>query len=113
MLWFNSIGRKLDQILTQQSQLLAALTAISQKEDKLMAALDDLKTAVAAEDTVIGSAVTLLNGIGAALAAAGTDPVALEALKTDIANQTQALSAAVAAGTAAEAAPASPPPPAS
>ena len=49
-----------------------------------MSDLDALKASVAAEDTAIGSAITLLQGLSAALAAAGTDPAALAALKTDI-----------------------------
>lgn len=64
-----------------------------------MPGLADLQTAVAAEDTEIGSAITLLNGIPALIAAAGTDPVALAALVSDIQNQTQALAAAVVANT--------------
>ena len=61
--------------------------------------LTDLQAAVKAEDTVIGSAVTLINGFAAQLAAAGTDPAALQALHDDIVAQTATLSAAVAANT--------------
>ena len=68
-----------------------------------MSAVTDLQASVAAEDTVIDSAVTLLQGLSAALAAAGTDPVALAALKTDIDTKTQSLAAAVVANTPAAA----------
>jgi len=61
-----------------------------------MSALTDLQAAVAAEDTVIAGAVTLLNGIAARLAAAGTDPVALAALTADVTANADALAAAVA-----------------
>lgn len=71
-----------------------------------MSALDDLAAAVAAEDTVIDSAITLLNGLKAALDAAGTDPTKLAALSSDITAKTAALSAAITANT--PAAPASP-----
>lgn len=67
--------------------------------ETIMAALDDLAAAVAAEDTVIDSAVTLLEGLKAALDAAGTDPAKLAALSADITAKTAALSAAVTANT--------------
>ena len=68
-------------------------------QEKIMAAIDDLATAVAAEDTVIDSAITLLQGLSAALAAAGTDPAKLAALQTDITAKTKTLADAVAANT--------------
>lgn len=66
-----------------------------------MSALDELKAAVAAEDTEIASAITLLNGLKAALdaAIASGDPAALKALSDDIGAQTAALAAAVTANT--------------
>lgn len=82
------------------------LVALKQMETRIMAILDDLKASVAAEDTAIASAITLLQGLSAALAAAGTDPVALAALKTDIDAQTSALAAAVTANTPATPTPA-------
>ena len=84
-------------------EVLARLDAINQKldlmEKKIMAALDDLRAAVTAEDTVIDSAITLIQGIPALIAAAGVDPAKLAALQTDITNKSQALAAAVAANT--------------
>ena len=77
-------------------------------QDKIMAAIDDLAAAVAAEDTTIDSAVALLNGIPALIAAAGTDPVKLATLQADIASHTAALAAAVVTGTPTPV-PASPP----
>jgi hypothetical protein len=74
-------------------------TKILQMLGKIMAALDDLQAAVAAEDTVIDSAVTLIQGIPALIAAAGTDPAKLQALTADITAKSQALAAAVAANT--------------
>ena len=73
--------------------------------EKVMAAIDDLQAAVAAEDTVIDSAITLIQGIPALIAAAGTDPAKLAALQTDITTKSKALADAVAANT-----PAAPPP---
>lgn len=73
---------------------------LDQLEKKLMAAIDDLQAAVQAEDTVIDSAVALLNGLGAQLKAAGTDPAKLQQLQSDIATRTQSLANAVANNTA-------------
>jgi len=78
-----------------------------------MSALTDLQAAVAAEDTVIASAVTLIQGIPALIAAAGTDPAALTALQSDITAQATALAAAVAANTPAATTPPVTTPPAS
>lgn len=81
----DDLSRKLDLILTNL--------------EKIMSAIDDLTAAVAAEDSVIDSAVVLINGFAAQLAAAGTDPVKLKALQDDITAKTASLSAAVAANT--------------
>ena len=78
-------------------QLDAISRQIKETETKIMSAIDDLAASVAAEDTVIASAITLLQGLSAALAAAGTDPVKLAALKSDVDAQTATLAAAVAA----------------
>ena len=75
------------------------LAHIIKNQEKIMAALDDLTAAVAAEDTVVDSAVTLLQGLKAALDAAGTDPAKLAALSADITAKTKTLSDAVAANT--------------
>lgn len=69
-----------------------------------MAAIDDLTAQVAANTTVIGSALTLIQGLAAALAAAGTDPVKLAALQASLKQSDDDLAAAVAANT-----PAAPP----
>lgn len=61
--------------------------------------LDDLTAKVAANGTVIGSAVTLLQGLKAQLDAAGTDPVKLKALSDQIGTQDDQLAAAIAANT--------------
>lgn len=68
-----------------------------------MSAIDDLQAAVAAEDTVIDSAITLIQGIPALIAAAGTDQTKLAALQADITAKSTALAAAVAANTPAAA----------
>lgn len=87
----------LDQLHTFLSYLNipAKLDAILANQEKIMSALSDLQASVAAEDTVMDSAVTLLQGLSAALKAAGTDPAALAALKADIDAKTQTLAAAI------------------
>ena len=74
-------------------------TQLTQMENRIMATLDDLTSAVAADATVTQSAITLLQGLAAQLAAAGTDPVALAALVDEINANTQALADAVVANT--------------
>ena len=88
------------------AEVLARLDSIDHKQnlilknqERQMAAIDDLQAAVAAEDTVIDSAVTLLNGIPALIAAAGVDPAKLTALQTDIQTRTASLAAAIIVGT--------------
>ncbi len=68
--------------------------------------LDDLTAQVSANATVIGSALTLIQGFKAQLDAAGTDPAKLAELSASLKSSDDALSAAVAANT-----PAAPPAP--
>ncbi len=90
-------------------ELRCMLGIIIENQENQMAALDDLQAAVAAEDTVIDSAITLIHGIPALIAAAGVDPAKLAALQSDITAKSTALAAAVAANTpAATPAPAAP-----
>lgn len=86
--------------LEEMHQLMQRhFSIIEQKETNLMSAVDDLQASVTAEDTVIDSAITLIKGLADALAAAGTDPAKLAALKADIDAKAGALAAAVAANT--------------
>jgi hypothetical protein len=86
---------------------------ILERLETIMSALDDLQAAVTAEDTVIDSAITLIQGIPALIAAAGVDPAKLSALQADITAKSAALGAAVAANTPAAGTPATPAAPAS
>lgn len=79
------------------------LDLIIRNQETTMAAIDDLQAAVAAEDTVIDSAITLIQGIPALIAAAGVDPAKLQALQADITAKSTALAGAVAANTPAAA----------
>jgi hypothetical protein len=66
---------------------------------KVMADLAGLTAQVEQNNTVIGSALALINGFAAQLAAAGTDPAKLQALQDSLKTQDDALAAAVAANT--------------
>lgn len=101
-----SLHAKLDVILANQKHLFDSLQFLPLKVDTIMSALSDLQAQVAASTAVETSAVTLIKGLAAALAAAGTDPTALAALTTELNSSAAALGAAVAANT-----PAAPPAP--
>lgn len=74
---------------------LNPFTKILANQEKIMSALTDLQASVTALDAVVDKAIALLADISARLVAAGTDPAALAALKTDIDARTAALSAEV------------------
>lgn len=77
-------------------ELFVVQTLILDQTEKIMAAIDDLVATVNAEDSVIDSAVILINGFAAQLAAAGVDPTKLANLQADIKAKTAALAAAIA-----------------
>jgi len=87
------------EVLARLDLVLDKLDLVTSNQETMMAAIDDLQAAVAAEDTVIDSAITLIQGIPALIAAAGVDPAKLAALQTDITTKSSALAAAVAANT--------------
>ena len=83
------VNRKLDLIIN----------FLTNMEKHIMADLTTLTTAVTNQTSVNQSAITLLNGLSAALTVAGTDPVALATLATQINSNASALSAAITANT--------------
>jgi hypothetical protein len=91
------------EISTVLQQMSQKLDSIQTKETHIMAALDALTAQVAANTTVEGSALTLIQGLAAQLAAAGSNPTALAALQTQLKTSADALAAAVAANTPATA----------
>lgn len=105
---YQSVARALDRLTTalnaQHSGLVVQLTRIEGKVNTMAGELDTLKAAVAANTTVIGSAIALIQGIKAKLdaAIAAGDPAALTALSAELGAQDQALSDAVTANTPAE-----------
>lgn len=87
-------------------ELIKAITngflTINQKLNKMAADLTTLEQEVSENSDAIASAVTLLQGLKAALDAAGTDPVKLKALSDQLSAQTDSLAAAVVANTPSE-----------
>lgn len=61
--------------------------------------LTTLQSQVTAEDTVIDSAITLIQGLAAQVAALEPNQAAIDALAADIQGKSDALAAAVAANT--------------
>lgn len=79
------------------------ILALEQKVNAMNAALADLAAKVAAEDTVIQSAVTLIQGLTQQLKDAAVDNAEVQSLAADIDAQTTALAAAIPANTPAPA----------
>lgn len=72
---------------------------LTRMETKMSAEFDALTAQVHATRDIAASAVTLINGIADRIAAAGTDPVALQALTDELRASDDALAAAVQANT--------------
>lgn len=91
-------------ILWKLDNIQRQLNRMEKKENNIVALIDDTLADVQAETTVIASVVTLLQNLSAQIAAAGTDPMKLQAIKTQIDQNSASLAAAVIANT-----PAAPP----
>jgi uncharacterized protein YaaN involved in tellurite resistance len=98
---YEFITKRLDRIEKKVDDLHSHLLTIQQQGTKIMAELDDLKTAVARETEVDESAIVLLNGLKAKLdaAIAAGDPAALKALSDSLGTESQKLADAVVANT--------------
>jgi hypothetical protein len=94
-------------IRLQLAAALVLLQALQIKEIAMAGSIATLTADVAANTSVVSSALVLINGFAAQLSAAGTDPVKLQALQDQLESSDTALAAAVAANTGAP-----PPPPA-
>jgi hypothetical protein len=92
---------KIHRQLINVSEQLDTIEGMVRKE---MGAIEDLTAQVAQNTSVDESAVTLIQGLAAQIAAAGTDPAKLAALQTNLKASADKLAAAVAANT-----PAAPP----
>jgi hypothetical protein len=88
-----------DRIEDILEEVLARLTRVENKENYMSKQLDDLATNVANEVSVDQSAITLIEGLAAQITAAGTDPVKLADLSSQLKASSAALAAAVSANT--------------
>jgi hypothetical protein len=75
------------------------LTIIENKENEMSAELDALTLEVADTNTIMQSAIVLIQGLAAQLQAIANDPAAILQLAADLDAQSDALAAAVAANT--------------
>jgi hypothetical protein len=101
---------QLDRIEAKLDAVLELLRLLLNQGEDTMADLTALEAQVAASVTVEQSAITLIQGLAAQIAAAGTDPAALASLVTQLNTSAAALGAAITANTPAQApaAPAAP-----
>jgi hypothetical protein len=90
----------------QLDRIEAAIAQLSKEDTQIMADLTALTAEVTRNTTVEKSALVLIQGFAAQLAAAGTDPVKLGALQASLKANDDELAAAVAANTTPAPAPA-------
>jgi predicted PP-loop superfamily ATPase len=100
----------LNRIESSLEEILSRLNRIEQKENFMSKQLDDLTADVAQEVAVDQSAIVLINGIAAQIAAAGVDPAKLADLSNQLRASSAALAAAVQANTPVTAPPTGEPP---
>ena len=108
----SSFFRNIWSGLTSQNQLDGIgknLGDLIERAKTMSKELEELSAKVAANNSLIGSAVALINGISARIAAAADDPVALKGLSDELAAKDVELATAIAANTPV-AAPAAPEP---
>jgi outer membrane biosynthesis protein TonB len=98
----SSFFRNIWSGLTSQNQLDGIgknLGELIEKAKTMSKELEELSAKVAANNSLIGSAVALINGISARIAAAADDPVALKGLSDELAAKDVELATAIAANT--------------
>src|SRR5260221_11570262 len=87
----------------RHNQILSELFRLQSQFEKgfkqIMALLDDIQGDVTAQTTVVQSVVALIKGLADQIAAAGTDPIKLQAIEDQLRANTQALADSVAANT--------------
>lgn len=99
-------------LLNQLGRIESKIDILTTKENKEMALIDDVQNTVAQQTTVVGSVVTLVQQIKAALDAAGTDQAKLQAIKDSLdANDTTLANLVVANTPTATTEPPAPPAP--
>lgn len=79
--------------------VLAVLTRIEQEQFTMSKELDDLTVQVQANTDLEQSAITLIEGLAAQIAASATDPIKVAALSAQLKASSVALAAAITANT--------------
>ena len=95
----NQLEVALHRLQWRLDYLLLLVSTILETEKIIMADLTGLTAQVNATITVEQSAIVLIQGLAAQLAAAGTDPAALQALQDNLLASATQLADAVAANT--------------
>jgi predicted nucleic acid-binding Zn-ribbon protein len=90
---------KQPSIRTLLNQILASQIRLEKTMSTTNTALATLQAQVTQNETIEESAVTLITGLAAQIAAAGTDPVALKALSDGLNKSATDLAAAITANT--------------
>lgn len=93
------ILQALGELVTLGSEIREIFRSLKQGQQNMTAELVALQAQVAQTNTVIASAVTLIEGIAAQLLAIKDDPAAIAALAADLQATTADLAAAVAENT--------------
>jgi hypothetical protein len=100
--WYGSDSRRLERIESAVQRIEALMIRSLTRSIVMARELDDLQAEVARNTDVEQSALTLIQGLRDQLDQAGTDPVKLQALRDQLAQNDDALAAAVAANTPAQ-----------
>jgi hypothetical protein len=88
-----------DEVTQKLDEILRILRTLVKVEVFEMAKLDELQAQVASNTDVVQSAIVLISGLADELAAAATDPAAVQALAEQLRANNQVLADAVAANT--------------
>ncbi len=104
-----SVTIRMPEIVGVIRELITVVSANTEKESDMSAALDALKVQVKANNDLVDSARMLIHGLADQIAALKDDPVALQQLVDDLKAHDDPLAADVAANTPAADPPVDPP----
>jgi len=93
------LGQGYSRVENKLTDVLTAVTKLTRKEETMSTQLDALTASVSKNTDVEESAITLISGLAAQIAAIKTDPVALQALSDSLSAESGKLAAAVTANT--------------
>lgn len=99
---FSLINRSTDLGRERHFQMMESHSLILKRMELLMASIDELAAKVAANTSVVNSALALISGLADKIKSANLDPVKTQALIDELDASDQALASAVAANTVAD-----------